>query len=164
MMRYIDWAVWTSTVTDARAARDPYKYCGSRARTFFMSLLATCLRSAATSIASRCRLPALRSPAMHVPQREMHFQSRLGRGYSHRQSMMKSMVTSLIEHERIKTPLQRAKEVSRLCDRMVTHAKRGDLKAHRLAAKYVRTRSTLAKLFTSERRSCKHCLLPAAQQ
>ncbi|KOO32077.1 ribosomal protein l17 [Chrysochromulina tobinii] len=72
----------------------------------------------------------------------------MGRGWSHRVAMMKNMVTSLIEHERIKTNLTKAKEVSRLCDRMVTWAKRGDQQGYRKVARYVRTRQCITKLFT----------------
>ena len=81
-------------------------------------------------------------------ERGMHFRSKMGRGYSHRLAMMKNMVTSLIEHERIKTNLTKAKEVSRLADRMVTCAKAGDMSAHRKAARFVRTRQCMTKLFT----------------
>jgi len=81
-------------------------------------------------------------------QRGLHFHSKMGRGYTHRLAMMKNMVTSLIEQERIKTNLTKAKEVSRLADRMVTVAKRGDLHAHRKVSRYVRTRHCMTKLFT----------------
>jgi len=36
-----------------------------------------------------------------------------------------TMVTQLIEHERIKTTVPKAKEVRRMADKMVTHAKNG---------------------------------------
>ena len=81
--------------------------------------------------------------------RGIRFRKRMGRGYSHRMAMMKNMVTSLIEHERIKTGLTKAKELRRLADRMVTFAKRGDLHAHRRAARFIMTRASLTKLFTS---------------
>ena len=35
------------------------------------------------------------------------------------------MVTQLIEHERIKTTVPKAKEVGRMAEKMVTHAKKG---------------------------------------
>eukprot|EP00940_MAST-03C_sp_MAST-3C-sp2_P000832 g832.t1 len=38
--------------------------------------------------------------------------------------MLRTMVTQLIEHERIKTTFQKAKEVSRMADKMVTYAKK----------------------------------------
>lgn len=35
------------------------------------------------------------------------------------------MVTSLLEHERIKTTVPKAKEVRRFAEKMITHAKKG---------------------------------------
>ena len=72
-------------------------------------------------------------------------------GYSYKKGMLRNMLTSLIEHERIKTTVARAKKLVRLSDKMVTLGKRGDLGAHRLAAKQLRTKYTLTKLFTSKR-------------
>jgi len=66
---------------------------------------------------------------------------------SHRNAMMRNMVTSLIEYERIETTDTRAKEIRRLADRMVTLGKRGDLHAMRLSLKTVRTKTAAKKLF-----------------
>jgi large subunit ribosomal protein L17 len=66
---------------------------------------------------------------------------------SHRKAMMRNMVTSLIEHERIETTDTRAKEIRRLADRMVTLGKRGDLHSLRLSLKTVRTKTAAKKLF-----------------
>lgn len=81
--------------------------------------------------------------------RTIRFRKRMGRGYSHRVSMMKNMLTSLIEFERIKTGITKAREVCRLSDKMITKAKRGGLEQTREAAKYVKTTHSLTKLFTS---------------
>ena len=62
--------------------------------------------------------------------------------------MMRNMVTSLIEHERIKTGHVKAKECARLAEKLVTAAKRGTLTSHRWAARWVMTKAQLAKLFT----------------
>jgi large subunit ribosomal protein L17 len=66
---------------------------------------------------------------------------------SHRKAMMRNMVTSLIEHERIETTNIRAKELRRLADRMVTLGKRGDLHAMRLSLQIIRTKTAAKKLF-----------------
>lgn len=105
-------------------------------------------RAACGSVLSAARATPL-PPLLLSQCRGIQFRSRMGRGYSHRMAMMKNMVTSLIEHERIKTTRAKAMEVRRLADRMVTCAKRGDLHAHRKAAKYVKTHHCLTKLFTS---------------
>jgi ribosomal protein L17 len=99
--------------------------------------------------AARVAAPAL-APQLTL-SRGLKFKSRMSRPYPHRWAMMKNMLTSLIEHERIKTGWVKAKQVSRLTDRMVTYAKRGDLSAYRQASKYVKTKHCMTKLFTSAR-------------
>ena len=72
---------------------------------------------------------------------------RLGRTTSHRTAMLRNMVTSLFEHERIVTTTPKAKELRKLADRMVTLAKRGDLHARRQALAVIRSKKVVAKLF-----------------
>jgi len=72
---------------------------------------------------------------------------KLGRETSHRLAMFRNMVTSLLEHERIETTEQKAKEVKRLADKMVTLGKRGDLHARRQAMQVIRTETGGKKLF-----------------
>lgn len=57
------------------------------------------------------------------------------------------MVTSLIYHERIMTTEPRAKELRRVAEKLVTHAKIGNGNHRRLAGAVVRTESALTKLF-----------------
>jgi len=73
---------------------------------------------------------------------------RLGRTSSHQQAMMRNMVTSLLEHERIVTTTPKAKELKRLADKMITLAKRGDLHARRQVLAVVRNKKAVDKLFT----------------
>jgi large subunit ribosomal protein L17 len=61
--------------------------------------------------------------------------------------MMRNMVTSLIKHERIMTTTAKAKELRKVADRMVTHAKKGDLHHRRIAGGVVREKAALVKLF-----------------
>jgi large subunit ribosomal protein L17 len=61
--------------------------------------------------------------------------------------MMRNMVTSLFEHGAIRTTDQKAKELRRLAAKMVTLGKRDSLHARRLAAKTLRSREVLVKLF-----------------
>ena len=72
---------------------------------------------------------------------------RLGRTTSHKKAMLRNMVTSLFEHERIVTTTPKAKELRRVADKMITLAKRGDLHARRQALSYIRDKSIVAKLF-----------------
>jgi len=73
--------------------------------------------------------------------------NRLSRTTSHRQAMIRNMVTSLLEHERIVTTTAKAKEVRKVADKMITLAKRGDLHARRQALAVVRDKQVVAKLF-----------------
>ena len=72
---------------------------------------------------------------------------KLGRDSEHRWAMLRNMVTSLIHHERIMTTTPKAKELRRVADQMVTHAKNGTLHHRRLAAGVVQERSAVVKLF-----------------
>ena len=76
---------------------------------------------------------------------------KLGRTSEHRKAMLRNMVTSLLEHERIVTTVPKAKEVRRVADKMITLAKRGDLHARRQAASYLQSRVVVAKLFDTIR-------------
>ncbi|MTI83987.1 MAG: 50S ribosomal protein L17 [Firmicutes bacterium] len=72
---------------------------------------------------------------------------KLGRNTSHRQAMLRNLVTSLIKDERIKTTETRAKEVKSIADKMITLAKRGDLAARRQALRFVYDENVVRKLF-----------------
>jgi large subunit ribosomal protein L17 len=68
---------------------------------------------------------------------------RFGRHTSHRLSMFANMATSLFVHERIFTTLEKAKELRRVAERLITLGKRGSLAARRLAASRLRPESKL---------------------
>ena len=71
----------------------------------------------------------------------------LGRNTHHRRALFRSLVTSLLEHERIETTEAKAKEVRILTDRIITLGKRGDLHARRRALAFVRTSTVVGKVF-----------------
>lgn len=72
---------------------------------------------------------------------------RLGRTTPHRLAMVRNMVTSLLEHERIVTTTPKAKEIRKVADKMITLAKRGDLHARRQALSFIQDKKVVAKLF-----------------
>jgi large subunit ribosomal protein L17 len=72
----------------------------------------------------------------------------LGRTTSHRSALLRNLVTSLLEEERIETTLAKAKELRRVADRMVTLGKKGDLASRRRALRIVRSQKAVKKLFT----------------
>ena len=61
--------------------------------------------------------------------------------------MLRTMVTSFLKYEKIKTTETKAKELKRVAEKMITLGKRGDLHARRQAAAYVREREIVGKLF-----------------
>lgn len=72
---------------------------------------------------------------------------RLGRNTPHRTAMLRNMVTSLFDHEKITTTDARAKELRKVADRMITLGKRGDLHARRQVLNVIRDQKIVAKLF-----------------
>ncbi len=72
---------------------------------------------------------------------------KLGRTSAHRRAMLRNLVTSLLEHEQVRTTDAKAKEVRRLAERMITLGKRGTLHPRRRALRTIRTRSVATKLF-----------------
>ncbi len=72
---------------------------------------------------------------------------RLGRKPSHRVHMMRNMVTSFLEHEKVTTTITRAKELRRDVERVITMAKTDDLHSRRQVLKVVHDRKIVAKLF-----------------
>jgi large subunit ribosomal protein L17 len=91
---------------------------------------------------------------------------KFSRSSSHRKAMFRNMVTSLIEHERITTTEPKAKELRRFAEKTISISLRlGDLltkpkeqrsaaeqgkyvHALRMAARMIRTREVLHKLFS----------------
>lgn len=72
---------------------------------------------------------------------------RLSRDTSHRLAMMRNMITSLFEHERIETTLAKAKELRMEAEKMITLAKKGDVHARRQALAVIRDKEVVHKLF-----------------
>jgi len=73
---------------------------------------------------------------------------RLSRTTPHRKAMMRNIVTSLFEHDRIETTLAKAKELKPVAEKMITLAKRGDLHARRQAESFMRSHKVCGKLFS----------------
>jgi large subunit ribosomal protein L17 len=71
----------------------------------------------------------------------------LGRNTNHRRALFRSLVTSLLEHERIETTEAKGKEVRGFTERMITLGKQGDLPARRRALGFLRSKDVVSKLF-----------------
>jgi large subunit ribosomal protein L17 len=79
--------------------------------------------------------------------RHLNAHRRLGRVTAHRLAMLRNLVTSLLEHERITTTDAKAKEVRPLAERVITYGKRGDLHARRMALRTVRSAAVVSRVF-----------------
>ncbi|PYL60410.1 MAG: 50S ribosomal protein L17 [Verrucomicrobia bacterium] len=72
---------------------------------------------------------------------------KLGRTAEHRKALLANQVCSLIEHQRIKTTLAKARAVRPLAERMVTLGKNGSIHARRTALATLRQKNAVKKLF-----------------
>jgi large subunit ribosomal protein L17 len=72
---------------------------------------------------------------------------KLGRNASHRLALMRNLTRALVEHERIITTVEKAKELRPFVEKLVTMAKKGTLHARRLAIARLRDKEAVAKLF-----------------
>ena len=72
---------------------------------------------------------------------------KLGRTAEHRKALLANQICSLIEHQRIKTTLAKARAVRPLAERMVTLGKNGSLHARRTALATLRQKNAVKKLF-----------------
>jgi len=71
-----------------------------------------------------------------------------GRPANQRKALLKVLVTSLLEHERIETTVAKAKETKKLAEKIITLGIRGDLHSKRLALSYISNRMAVSRLFS----------------
>lgn len=79
--------------------------------------------------------------------RHRHSGRQLNRNSSHRKAMFRNMVSSLVEHELIKTTLPKAKELRRHAEPLITLAKSDSVANRRLAFSRLRSKTAVGKLF-----------------
>jgi len=72
---------------------------------------------------------------------------KLRRPTAHRLALLRNLVTSFLEKERVKTTLAKAKEARPLAEKMITLGKTGTLHARRQAMAFVRKEAVVAKIF-----------------
>jgi large subunit ribosomal protein L17 len=61
--------------------------------------------------------------------------------------MLANLATSILDKERVTTTVHKAKEVRGVVERLITYGKKGDLHHIRLAARTIRDKDVLKKLF-----------------
>jgi large subunit ribosomal protein L17 len=72
---------------------------------------------------------------------------KLGRKQGHRDSLLSNLAVSLIEHNRIKTTLAKAKALRPLAEKLVTIGKKNTIHARRTAKAVLRQDEAVTKLF-----------------
>src|SRR5262247_2953434 len=81
------------------------------------------------------------------PMRHQKKTIKLGRTAEHRRALLANQICALIQHQRIKTTLAKAKAVRPLAERMVTLGKKGSIHARRTALATLRQKRAVEKLF-----------------
>jgi large subunit ribosomal protein L17 len=74
---------------------------------------------------------------------------KFGRNTSHRAAMFRNMANCVIDKEQIVTTVQKAKEIRRVVDRLITLGKSGQPASRRLAFDRTRDNEVVSKLFTT---------------
>ncbi|MCF2571299.1 50S ribosomal protein L17 [Brevibacterium sp. UCMA 11754] len=74
---------------------------------------------------------------------------RLGGSPTHERMMLNNMAAALFEHKKITTTVTKAKRLRPVAERMITHAKKGDLAARRRVLGKIGDKSIVHELFTS---------------
>jgi len=72
---------------------------------------------------------------------------KLGRDSAHRRALYANLTSELIEHERVKTTLTKAKAVKPIAEQMITLGRRGDIHARRQAVAFLGSKDIVHKLF-----------------
>ena len=72
---------------------------------------------------------------------------KLGRNTSHRNALLRNLVTSVIIEDRVETTVAKAKAVRPHVEKMITLGKKGDVHARRQALSFLRTDDAVKRLF-----------------
>lgn len=72
---------------------------------------------------------------------------KLGRNTAQRRALLRNLVTSFLEKERIRTTLAKAKAAKPLAEKMITLAKKDTLHAKRQALSFIYKKPVVKKLF-----------------
>lgn len=73
---------------------------------------------------------------------------KLGRSPSHRKALFRNLATSFLQHEKLETTVQKAKELRRVVERLITLGGKDDLHSRRQAYSYIFDKGVVHKLFT----------------
>ncbi len=71
-----------------------------------------------------------------------------GRTANQRKALLRGLIASLFEYQRIETTVAKAKETKKIAERIITLGIKGDLHAKRIALSYIPNRAVISKLFS----------------
>lgn len=74
--------------------------------------------------------------------------SNFNRTANQRKALLRGLVSSLFDHQRIETTFAKAKAIKGIAEELVTFGKRGDLHSKRMVMSYIPNRTVVAKLFS----------------
>jgi large subunit ribosomal protein L17 len=72
---------------------------------------------------------------------------KLRRNTAHRRALLRNLVTSFLEKERVRTTLAKARATRPVAEKMITLAKKDTLHTRRLALKFIYKKPVIKKLF-----------------
>jgi len=72
---------------------------------------------------------------------------KLGRNSAHRKALLRNLVTSFMEKERIRTTLAKAKATRPLAEKMITLSRTNSLHARRRALRFIYKKDVVKKMF-----------------
>lgn len=72
---------------------------------------------------------------------------RLGKSAAHENLMIANLAQDLFQHGQVTTTVAKARRLQPLAEKLITKARRGDLHARRTAAKTIRNKDVLYRLF-----------------
>jgi len=78
--------------------------------------------------------------------RHKHGYRKLGRTSTHRAALLKNLSIALIKSEKIETTLEKAKELRRYFEKLLTTAKKGDSNAHRAVFALLQDKESTKKM------------------
>ncbi len=79
--------------------------------------------------------------------RHKTYGTKLGRTTAHRTALFRNQLASLVERERIRTTLEKAKALRPLAEKIVTRSRRNTVHARRQVGRWIGKRSLVKKLF-----------------
>ncbi len=78
--------------------------------------------------------------------RHRHGYRKLGRTSAHRKALLMNLSIALLEHGKIETTVEKAKELRSFIEKLITKAKKGDFNAHRAVFAVLRDKEATKKL------------------